>query len=95
MAKAEPVQQTSWGIIRYAAGSGRSPDEDAAAFDGWYFKRAEALAVAEEWARTFPQWIVALVGSDQIWFGDGDFSTLAGKPLTFRERALLDGQNRT
>jgi hypothetical protein len=33
-----------------------------------------------------PQWIVALVRSDLIWSGDGDFSELRRRPLTRREQ---------
>ena len=85
----QPVQQTSWGVIRVAVGSGSFTDEDAAAFDSWYAHREHALAVAEEWAKRHPQWIVALVGSDQIWFGDGDFHSVADRPLTRREYTLM------
>jgi hypothetical protein len=83
--KLEPVHQITWGIIRYAAGSGRVPEDDAACFDGWYSDRVDALMVANDWMNRFPRWIVALVQSDQIWFGDGDFSKVKG-PLTTRER---------
>jgi hypothetical protein len=31
-----PSKEVSWGIIRYAPGSGDFPEDDAAAFDGWY-----------------------------------------------------------
>jgi hypothetical protein len=86
-----PVEQASWGIIRYAAGSGRLPQEDAAAFDGWYTDRAVALEVAADWVRKHPQWIVGLVRSDLLWFGDGDFATVAERPLTVRERKFAEG----
>ena len=77
----EPVSQTTWGIIRYAPGSGAFPEDDAAGFDGWYSDRADALDVAERWKLRFPQWIVALVESDMIWVGNGDFSRVR-YPLT-------------
>jgi hypothetical protein len=80
----KPVGQDTWGIIRYAPGSGSFPKDDAAAFDGWYADRKEALAVAEEWAREHSYWIVALVRSDQVWFGEGNFTNVQG-PLTKRE----------
>ncbi len=32
-----PCSQITWGIIRYPAGSGLHPDDDAAGFDGWYY----------------------------------------------------------
>lgn len=79
--------QVSWGIIRYAAGSGSRPDADAAGFDGWYSDRANALAVAEAWVQEFPGWIVALVQSHRVWFGQGDFSRCKS-PLTEREHSL-------
>jgi hypothetical protein len=88
MKPAEPHEQTTWGIIRYAAGSGMSPQDDAAAFDGWYADRNEAMSIATDWARRYPQWIVALVRSDTVWFGEGDFSAVANQPLTARERQL-------
>ncbi len=81
----EKPSDQSWGIIRYAAGSGSVPEEDAAAFDGWYADRAEALAIATDWAARYPQWVVALVRSDHIWFGHGDFTTMRNRPLTARE----------
>jgi hypothetical protein len=77
--------QITWGIIRYAAGSGSFPDDDAAGFDGWYSDRKEAMAVAESWVQEYSGWIVALVQSDQVWFGQADFSGWK-KPLTERER---------
>jgi hypothetical protein len=83
----EVSEQITWGIIRYAAGSGSFPDEDAAGFDGWYADREDALAVAEAWVEEFPGWIVGLVQSDRIWFGQGDFSGWKS-PLTERERTL-------
>ena len=43
-----PSDQQTWGIIRYAAGSGTFPQDDAAAFDGWYSLRDDALAVARD-----------------------------------------------
>jgi hypothetical protein len=44
----EPSKQSSWGIIRYAPGSGAvASEDDAAAFDGWYKDRADALAIAQ------------------------------------------------
>jgi hypothetical protein len=88
---AKPVSQKTWGIIRYAANSGLFCDEDAAAFDGWYSDRADALAIAEAWAAEYPQWIVGLVASDQIWFGNGDFASVCERPLTARETNFARG----
>jgi hypothetical protein len=42
-----PSKEVSWGIIRYAPGSGDFPEDDAASFDGWYTNREDALAVAK------------------------------------------------
>jgi hypothetical protein len=81
----EQSSQVTWGIIRYAPCSGIAPEDDAAAFDGWYADRRDALAIANDWAARYPQWIVGLVQSDLVWFGDGDFSTVADRPLTHRE----------
>jgi hypothetical protein len=39
----------TWGIIKYAAGSGTFPETDVASFDGWYTDRAEAEAIFAEW----------------------------------------------
>jgi hypothetical protein len=83
-------QEKTWGIIRYAPGSGAFPRDDAAAFDGWYSDRNDALAVARDWVARHPQWIVALVRSDLIWFGDGDFSEFRRRPLTRREQGLAE-----
>lgn len=79
--------QLSWGIVRYASGSGSVPEADATAFDGWYMDRSAALAIFEDWTRRFPQWVVALVRSDVIRFGDGDFSGIE-RPLTKREEMI-------
>ena len=86
----KPTRQTTWAIIRYAANSGTCPDEDAAAFDGWYSDREDALAVAEDWVNRYPQWIVGLVCSDQVWFGQGDFGSVRERALTAREHKLWE-----
>jgi hypothetical protein len=95
IAAVEPCSQITWGIIRYAPGSGLACDEDAAGFDGWYSDRQDALDQAKDWSSRFPQWIVALVQSDQIWFGNGDFTTVRERPLTWRENAFANGQKST
>ena len=87
------LAEVAWGIIRYAAGSGRFPEEDAAAFAGWYASRADAVAIAKDWVRRHPQWIIALVRSDKTWFGDRDFSTVDYSPLTYRERKFQIGES--
>ena len=45
----------SWGIIRYAPFSGTFPEDDAAAFDGWYSIREWALAIAKDWVERYPR----------------------------------------
>jgi hypothetical protein len=85
-----PSEQENWGIIRYAVGSGTFPEDDAAAFDGWYSDRNDALAVAQDWAARHPHWTVALVRSDLIWFGGCDFSKVKHRLLTGRERSLAE-----
>jgi hypothetical protein len=87
-----PCSQVTCGIIRYAAASGLRPDDDAADFDGWYSDREDALAVASDWATRFPDWVVALVRSDQFWFSGGDFTTVAHRPLTWREAGFAAGE---
>jgi hypothetical protein len=84
-----PCRQKSWAIIRYAANSGDFPDEDAAAFDGWYADREDALAVAQDWSVRYPQWIVGLVHSDTVWFGQGDYGQCKDRALTAREREFM------
>jgi hypothetical protein len=71
--------------------SGDRFDEDACGFDGWYSDRADAMAQAEDWVRRFPHWIVGLVRSDLVWFGNGDFSKVTS-PLTYREAMFLKNQ---
>jgi len=88
----EPSDQKTWGIIRYALGSGAFPEDDAAAFDGWYSDKHDALAVAKDWVERHPQWIVGLVQSELVWFGNGDFTSLGNRPLTGREKNLLLGR---
>ena len=88
----EPSDQKTWGIIRYALGSGAFPEDDAAAFDGWYSDKHDALAVAKDWVERHPQWIVGLVQSEFVWFGNGDFTSLGNRPLTGREKNLLLGR---
>jgi hypothetical protein len=86
----EPSNQVTWGIIRYAAGSGLVPEDDAACFDGWYTDRADALDCAQRWAARHPQWIVALVRSDLVWFGEGDFTVFRHRPITAREKSFTE-----
>jgi hypothetical protein len=83
----KPEKEKSWGVIRYAPGSGVRCEDDAAGFDGWYSIRGWAVDVAEYWVKEYPGWIVAIIQSDQIWFGQGDFSNWS-KPLTIPERSI-------
>jgi hypothetical protein len=89
-----PSSQVTWGIIRYAAGSGAAPEDDAAGFDGWYTDRKVAVSIARDWAARFPSWIVALVRSDLVWFGNGNFATVAARPLTQREVGFAATRNK-
>jgi hypothetical protein len=82
-----PVRDV-WGVIRYAPGSGDFCEDDAAGFDGWYSDPADAQAQADDWAKRFPQWIVAVVKADNVWWGDGDFHVARNSPLTVREFEL-------
>jgi hypothetical protein len=86
-------ENLGWGIIRYAPGSGSFPEDDAAGFDGWYADKTEAFAVAQDWARRFPDWIVALVYAHKGWDGDKDFSAVRHRALTTRERAIMNDKN--
>ena len=73
-----------WGIIRYAAGSGSFPEDDCAAFDGWYSDRDEALAVYRDWCKRHRHWIVALVEMDEARFSDSAWERAipwSAKPL--------------
>jgi hypothetical protein len=90
----EPPQKTKkihWGIIRYAPGSGLTPEEDAAAFDGWYTHFADAKNTATLWLERHPQWIIAIVRADEVWFGDGDFTSVSNRALTVREVQFKNG----
>ena len=82
----ETKQRKRWGIIRYAPGSGTFCDDDAAAFDGWYSDHEDALEIARAWHASHYGWIVAVVCQDQVFYGGGDFTTVADRPLTRREK---------
>jgi hypothetical protein len=56
-----PAHTLDWGVVRYLPGSGPVPDEDVAAFDGWYASKAAATHVYADWCHAYPQFIVALV----------------------------------
>jgi hypothetical protein len=75
-----PSKEVSWGIIRYAPGSGDFPEDDAASLDGWYTNREDALAVAKDRVSRHPQWVVGPVRSAVIWFGPGDFRRFETTP---------------
>jgi hypothetical protein len=58
----------AWGIVRYLPGSGRFPDEDLCAFDGWYFIHEWAQAVYADWCWRYPDWNVSLVVQEEARF---------------------------
>jgi hypothetical protein len=89
----KPTQDNMWDIIRYAPGSGRFATMTPLASTGWYARRGDALVIAQDWAARYPQWIVALVKSDLVWSGDGNFATVAHRPLTERERRFANGDH--
>jgi hypothetical protein len=72
----EQSGQMTWGIIKYAAGSGSFPDEDVASFDGWYALKADAQAVFDDWRKRYPHWIVALVQQHEVHWSDADWSKM-------------------
>lgn len=57
-----------WGIIRYAAGTGDTPEEDTCCFDGWYSVRSIAAEIARDWRKQYPGWNIIIVMEDQSWF---------------------------
>jgi hypothetical protein len=61
-------------------------------FDGWYSDKQDALAVAQQWVARHPQWIVALVQTELVWFGNGDFTSIKNRPLTGREKNIITGE---
>ncbi len=59
-----PADDRWWGVIRYAPGSRTYVDPDAdlaAAFDGWYRNRQDAVDVFEYWCERFKGWTIALI----------------------------------
>ena len=84
--------QPAWGIIRYAPGSGLLCGDDDDGFDGWYYSPFFSLdnmkAIAEEWVREHPGWVVAIVSLERAWFGQGDFASISQYPLTLREHVF-------
>jgi hypothetical protein len=55
------MNQSSWGVVRYLPNSGAVPDEDIAAFDGWYADESEAASIYTEWCREYPTFVVSLI----------------------------------
>jgi hypothetical protein len=78
-----------YGVVRYAPDSGNVPEDDAAAFDGWYAIKAWADAVAKEWVEQYPHWCVAVVRQEWAHITDMDFGRSGDHPLTRRERHLV------
>jgi hypothetical protein len=73
-----------WGIVRYAPGSGDRPEQDCAAFDGWYSDQADAASVYADWCKRYPNWIVALVQEHEAVFPDRDWSSLRRQPCPLK-----------
>lgn len=67
-----PEKNSSWGVVRYLPGSGSVPEDDKAAFDGWYADRAQAIAILKEWQGRFPHWIIAVVSGDTVYTPEGE-----------------------
>jgi hypothetical protein len=82
-----PSKEVSWGIIRYAPGSGDFPEDDAASLDGWYTNREDALAVAKDRVSRHPQWVVGPVRS-AVLVRTRRFSSFRDYPITTREKTL-------
>jgi hypothetical protein len=55
------MSNESWGIIRYAPGTGNRPEDDRAAFDGWYARKEDAQEVFRYWFEKYTGSIVAVV----------------------------------
>jgi len=79
---------SGWGIIRYAAGSGLAPEDDCAAFDGWYADREEAVAVYHDMCKRCPRWIVALVQAHEVRFSNLTWGPVA-RDLVARDQHTL------
>jgi hypothetical protein len=73
-----------WGVVRYAAGSGCFPEDDCAAFDGWYFDRNDALAVYQAWCERHPYWIVGLVEAHEVRFSDSAWERIVSRDPSVR-----------
>ncbi|MDI3563545.1 helix-turn-helix domain-containing protein [Bradyrhizobium sp. Arg816] len=62
------AESGGWGIVRYAPGTGRTPEEDKCHFDGWYSRKEDAQDVFADWCARHPGWIVALVSQQEARF---------------------------
>jgi hypothetical protein len=51
----------SYGVIAYIPTPGKSPRDDEAHFDGWYFIREWAEAVFEDFRRRYPTALIHTV----------------------------------
>jgi hypothetical protein len=91
MRRTVKIDGDSWGVIRVARCSGRSNEEDAAAFDGWYGLREMALVVAKDWAARYPHWAVSVVRAEQSWLSK-DFTTQRDYAWTAREARIVAGK---
>ena len=67
-----PESSQALGVIRYLPGSGGTPEEDTAAFDGWYYGDGHVWArgIYEHWRDKYVRrgWVVALVQGDDVSF---------------------------
>jgi hypothetical protein len=69
------MKQLAWGVIAYAIGTDRCPEENLAAFNGWYSNRVAAEAALKDMCCRHCDWHVTIVQSDDSLF-DG-----LGRPL--------------
>jgi hypothetical protein len=85
----------SWGIIKYAAGSGSFPETDVASFDGWYTDRADAKAIFDDWSKRYPHWIVALVEQHEARWSDAAWERVANAADVARKQVTRDCHEET
>lgn len=93
-----PKNPGTFGILRYAPGTGLSPQEDIAAFDGWYTDKADAVIIYQEWCRRYPGWVVAVVEAekDHLHFGGEWFKRVKeGSKSTLLNSSILMASSTT
>ena len=74
-------------VLFYMAGAIASQSVAGTPLFQQFLVRSEA-AISSGLAPHFPNWVVALVQSDLVWFGDCDFTEVRHQPLTERERSF-------